>query len=84
MPVAAGNMNYVSAVYFVVVLIMWTDWLIRGRKSYRGQALRHEEAEIVATRTASMSTSYGARRRSSVVWSRDGDFSMKQYLIRRQ
>lgn len=67
MPVTAGNMNYVSAVYFVVVLIMGMNWLIRGRKSYRGQELRHEEAEIVVTRTASMSACYGARRRSSVV-----------------
>jgi choline transport protein len=38
-------MNYVSAVYFVVVLIIVVDWFARGRKEYRGQTARHEEAE---------------------------------------
>ncbi|KAF1991637.1 amino acid transporter [Aulographum hederae CBS 113979] len=50
MPVAASNMNYVSAVYGVVVIIMATDWLVRGRKSYRGQGSRREEAEEVVRR----------------------------------
>ena len=42
-------MNYVSAVYGVVVLIIVTDWLVRGKRGYRGQTLRHEEAEANLT-----------------------------------
>ena len=38
-------MNYVSAVYAVVVFIIVVDWYARGRKSYRGQDKRHEEVE---------------------------------------
>lgn len=37
-------MNYVSAVYGVVVLIIIIDWFVRGKRGYRGQTLRHEEA----------------------------------------
>lgn len=48
-PVTAGNMNYVSAVYGVVVLIIVTDWLVRGKRGYRGQTLRREEAEANLT-----------------------------------
>lgn len=44
MPVAPGNMNYVSAVYGVVGILIAGDWVVRGRKSYRGQSQRHEEA----------------------------------------
>lgn len=29
-------MNYVSAVYAVVVFILLMDWFIRGRRSYNG------------------------------------------------
>lgn len=43
-PVNAGNMNYVCVVYGILVLIIAIDWLLRGRRSYRGQALRREEA----------------------------------------
>jgi choline transport protein len=39
-------MNYVSAVYFIVVLIIVADWFLRGKKEYRGQATRHEEVEV--------------------------------------
>jgi choline transport protein len=35
-------MNYVSAVYAVVVAIIAIDWLTRGRKEYRGQTDRRE------------------------------------------
>ncbi|KAL1970241.1 hypothetical protein VTN77DRAFT_5401 [Rasamsonia byssochlamydoides] len=42
-PATAGTMNYISAVYAVVVVIILIDWFVRGRKSYRGQAVRHEE-----------------------------------------
>ncbi|PYH90917.1 amino acid transporter [Aspergillus ellipticus CBS 707.79] len=36
MPVNTGNMNYVSAVYGVVVFIVLCDWFARGRRSFRG------------------------------------------------
>lgn len=42
------DMNYVSAVYGVVVLIIVVDWFVRGKKHYRGQEMRHEEAHMVA------------------------------------
>lgn len=38
-------MNYVSAVYAVIVVIILIDWYLRGRRSYRGQTTRHEEIE---------------------------------------
>ena len=37
------DMNYVSAVYFVVVVIIIVDWFTRGKKGYRGQDKRHEQ-----------------------------------------
>ena len=37
-------MNYVSAVYGVVVIIIVVDWLVRGKHKYRGQEARHEDA----------------------------------------
>lgn len=37
-------MNYISAVYGVVVIIILADWFLRGKRSYRGQQSRHEEA----------------------------------------
>ena len=36
-------MNYVSAVYGVVIAIVLTDWFVRGRHEYRGQASRRKE-----------------------------------------
>ncbi len=53
-PVSAGNMNYVSAVYAVVVLLITVDWLVRGRYSFRGQTARREEAEVVVRRHSSV------------------------------
>ena len=47
----AIDMNYVSAVYGVVVFIIVVDWVVRGKRGYRGQALRHEEAEANLTGT---------------------------------
>ena len=38
------DMNYVSGVYFVVIVIIVVDWFVRGKKHYRGQAARHEVA----------------------------------------
>ncbi len=46
-------MNYVSAVYAVVVFIIAVDWLARGRKEYRGQTDR-KEAINEAVRNASI------------------------------
>lgn len=48
-------MNYVSVVYAVVVVIIIIDWYVRGRREFRGQTTRHNEAERV-----------DARRRESV------------------
>ena len=42
-------MNYVSAVYGVVVFIIVIDWFIRGKRGYRGQSLRHEEVGVHLT-----------------------------------
>ena len=38
-------MNYVSAVYAVVVLIIVIDWFVRGKRGYRGQSVRHEAVD---------------------------------------
>ena len=35
-------MNYVSAVYGILAVIMLADWFLRGRKHYRGQKARHD------------------------------------------
>jgi choline transport protein len=39
-PATASSMNYVSAVYGVVAFIMGVDWLVRGRKKFRGVSER--------------------------------------------
>ena len=36
------DMNYVCAVYGVVVAIIVIDWFVRGRRHFRGQTVRHE------------------------------------------
>lgn len=46
------DMNYVSAVYGVVILVICVDWLVRGRWSYRGQATRHEERAALTDKIA--------------------------------
>ena len=38
------DMNYVSVVYFIVAVIMAVDWVVRGKKNYRGQQARREQA----------------------------------------
>jgi choline transport protein len=45
MPVQADTMNYVSAVYAAVILIIIVDWFARARKSYRSKDDRVETAE---------------------------------------
>ncbi|KAL8823466.1 MAG: hypothetical protein Q9191_005831 [Dirinaria sp. TL-2023a] len=48
MPVQAGNMNYISAVYGILALIMLVDWFVRGRRNYRGAGKRHlDSGELV-------------------------------------
>ena len=49
-----ADMNYVSAVYGVVVFIIVVDWFVRGKRGYRGQTLRRQEAEanLTAVETA--------------------------------
>ena len=47
-------MNYVSVVYFVVIVIIVMDWFFRGRHEYRGQATRHEEVEVNLARRESV------------------------------
>ncbi|KAM5443233.1 choline transporter [Microsporum ferrugineum] len=49
-PVTAGTMNYVSVVYFVVIVIIIADWFLRGKREYRGQTARHEDAEVLHRR----------------------------------
>ncbi|KAI4232358.1 MAG: hypothetical protein LQ349_005065 [Xanthoria aureola] len=44
LPVQAGNMNYVSAVYAILVLIIVVDWFARGRREYKSQDERNDEA----------------------------------------
>ena len=44
-------MNYVSAVYGIVVFIIIVDWFVRGKQGYRGQTLRRQEAEANLTVT---------------------------------
>ncbi len=41
-------MNYVCAVYGVVIAIILLDWLARGRWHFRGQAVRHEQSNVLA------------------------------------
>ncbi|KAK2747143.1 hypothetical protein FQN57_002400 [Myotisia sp. PD_48] len=50
-PVTAASMNYVSVVYFVVIVLIIADWFLRGKREYRGQTARHEEAEQLNRRT---------------------------------
>lgn len=58
-PVKAGNMNYVSAVYAVVTSIMAVDWLVRGRKSFRGVGER--KSDVVHAVEGVRSGSVGAQ-----------------------
>ncbi|KAA8643346.1 uncharacterized protein ATNIH1004_010113 [Aspergillus tanneri] len=44
-PVTPGDMNYISAVYGVVAVVIAADWFLRGRRSFRGQTARHREVE---------------------------------------
>ncbi|PYH93083.1 hypothetical protein BO71DRAFT_450976 [Aspergillus ellipticus CBS 707.79] len=49
-PVTASNMNYVSAVYGVVAVIIALDWVLRGRRVFRGQTARLMEIEAGVVR----------------------------------
>ena len=59
-PVDASNMNYISAVYGVILVIIFTDWFIRGRRHYRGQEMRKAEAAGIARNSLSAAAGYGA------------------------
>lgn len=48
MPVTAGSMNYVCAVYAVVTIIVFVDWFARGRKAY-GMGDREERRASVSS-----------------------------------
>ena len=52
MPVQAGNMNYVSAVYAAVSIIVATDWFLRGKKHYGHDEQKRSSivAEVVERR----------------------------------
>ncbi|KEQ72728.1 hypothetical protein M436DRAFT_72925 [Aureobasidium namibiae CBS 147.97] len=50
MPATAGNMNYVCVVYAIVLFIIAVDWILRGKKHYRGQEERQvgvEDSDIL-------------------------------------
>ena len=40
----SAAMNYVSAVYGILAIIIALDWFLRARKHYRGQTARHQDA----------------------------------------
>lgn len=50
MPVVPSNMNYVCAVYGVIGVIITVDWLVRGKRKYRGQEMRKGEVDMVVER----------------------------------
>lgn len=52
------GMNYISAVYGVIGVVMVIDWFVRGRKEYRGQS---QESVSEVERQAAV---LAARRRS--------------------
>lgn len=39
------DMNYVCVVYAVVGCIIAVDWVVRGKRRFRGQHTRHQEVE---------------------------------------
>ena len=48
-PVTSSNMNYVSAVYFGVFLVIMGYWYLGGKKNFRTRAERESQtAQIVA------------------------------------
>lgn len=47
MPAAADTMNYVCAVYGVVVAILLVYWFVRGKRTYRNKDERHHDAEVL-------------------------------------
>jgi choline transport protein len=45
MPARVGTMNYVTVVYGILGMIIAVDWIVRGRKGFRG--LRQEEQRVI-------------------------------------
>ena len=62
-------MNYVSAVYGVVIFIIVVDWFVRGRREYRGQARRHDDTAVLTAE---------AERRESVI---GGDGKIGHHVV---
>ena len=54
-------MNYVSAVYAVVIFIIAVDWLARGKKQYRGQTDRKEAINETVRKASVVSYRPGSR-----------------------
>jgi choline transport protein len=49
-PVQAGNMNYVCVVYGIVIFLLGIDWIVRGRREYRGVGDRAMEVSALERR----------------------------------
>lgn len=47
MPATASNMNYVCAVYAVVVAVLLVYWFVRGKRTYRDKDERNQEAVMI-------------------------------------
>ncbi|KAK7536466.1 amino acid permease-domain-containing protein [Phyllosticta citribraziliensis] len=71
MPVAPSNMNYVCAVYGVIVAIIAVDWLARGRRKYRGQEVRKGEVDMVVERVVGHTQHHGHETTSTSVAPKD-------------
>jgi choline transport protein len=50
-PVTPGSMNYVSAVYGVVMFLVLTYWVVRGKRTFKNAEERIAEAEAIVGRT---------------------------------
>ncbi|KAK8169142.1 amino acid/polyamine transporter I [Phyllosticta citrichinensis] len=73
MPVAPSNMNYVCAVYGVIVAIIAADWLARGRRKYRGQEVRKGEVDMVVERVVGHTHHHGPETTSTSVAPKDAN-----------
>ena len=51
LPVTGSNMNYCIVVFFIVVMISLIQWMVDGRKNYRGPKVDLEELILSAAQT---------------------------------
>jgi hypothetical protein len=65
-------MNYVSAVYAVVILIIAIDWLSRGKKEYRGQTDRKESVNETLRRSSIVDYRHGGGVGTATAGAGDG------------